>query len=66
MAAAVGVRAESCISAVPSRMREVFAPSQASGVSASEPQDSAVHTESKPSRSASATASLWSGLPAPQ
>ena len=37
IAAAVGVRAEICAIAVPSRMRDVRDPHQASGVSASEP-----------------------------
>ena len=46
IAVAAGVRAESCTTAVPSLMREVWAPIQASGVKASEPHASAVHTES--------------------
>jgi hypothetical protein len=37
MASAVGVRADSWQMAVPSRIREVRAPHQASGVSASDP-----------------------------
>lgn len=48
MAAAVGVRALICITAVPSRMWEVRAPHQASGVSASEPYASEVQRESTP------------------
>jgi hypothetical protein len=46
MAVAVGVRAESCTTEVPSRILEVWAPIQASGVKASEPQASAVQIES--------------------
>ena len=41
-----GVRALICTIAVPSRIRDVCAPIQASGVNASEPHASAVHTES--------------------
>ena len=48
IAAIAGVRAGICMIAVPSRMRVVCAPIQASGVIASEPYASAVHTESKP------------------
>ena len=57
IAMAVGVRADSWHRAVPSRTREVRDPHQASGVSASDPYASAVHTESKPSLSASSTSS---------
>ena len=57
MAAAAGVRAASCMIPVPRRMRLVTAARYASGVTASEPYASAVHTESKPSRSASCTRS---------
>lgn len=46
IAVAVGVRAAICATAVPSRIREVRAAIQVSGVNASEPQASAVHTES--------------------
>ena len=46
IAVAVGVRAESCTTEVPSLIFDVWAPIQASGVKASEPQDSAVQTES--------------------
>jgi hypothetical protein len=53
MAVAVGVRAESCTTEVPRRMRDVCAPIHASGVKASEPQASAVQIESYPRRSAS-------------
>ena len=53
IAVAAGVRADSWTMPVPSRMRSVCAPHQASGVSASEPYASAVQTESNPSRSAS-------------
>ena len=56
-----GVRPEIWAMAVPSLMREVFAPHQASGVSASEPYASAVHIESNPRRSASA---MLSSMPA--
>jgi hypothetical protein len=67
IAAAVGVRAEICATAVPSRIRDVREPHHASGVSASDPYASAVHTESNPSRSAASTASAApGGGPAPQ
>lgn len=45
IAVAVGVRAAICAMAVPSRMREVWAAIQVSGVKASDPQASAVHTD---------------------
>ena len=61
MAVAVGVRAESCTTEVPSLIFDVCAPIQASGVKASEPQASAVQTESKPSRSASCAGPIRSG-----
>ena len=54
IAVAVGVRAESWTRLVPRRSLVVAEPHHASGVKASEPHDSAVHIESKPSRSASA------------
>ena len=57
IAVAAGVRAESWTIPVPRRMRSVWAPHQASGVSASEPYASADQTESNPSRSASWIAS---------
>jgi hypothetical protein len=41
---------------VPSFIRSVRAPHHASGISASEPYASAVHSESNPRRSASSTA----------
>lgn len=44
MAVLAGVRAGICKMAVPKWMREVSAPSQASGVTASEPYDSAAQT----------------------
>ena len=67
IAIAVGVRAESWQRDVPSRTRVVRDPHQASGVRASEPYDSAVQTESKPSRSAStASSTAFGGGPAPQ
>ena len=53
IAVAAGVRADICMIAVPSLIRSVCAPHQASGVTASEPYASAVQTESKPRRSAS-------------
>ena len=46
IAVAVGWRAESWMRSVPSRSFVVCDPHHASGVSASEPHDSAVHTES--------------------
>jgi hypothetical protein len=46
MAVVVGDRAAICATAVPSRILEVCAAIQVSGVNTSEPQDSAVHTES--------------------
>jgi hypothetical protein len=46
MAVAVGDRAESWTTEVPSRIVEVFAPIHASGVKASEPHASAVQIES--------------------
>src|SRR4051812_13272962 len=52
-----GVRAGICATEVPSLIRDVAAPHQASGVNASDPYASAVHIESKPSRSASAICS---------
>ena len=67
IAVAVGVRAESCTTEVPSRMRSVWAPIQASGVKASEPHASAVQIESRPRRSASWAMPIRSaGGPAPQ
>ena len=67
IAAAVGVRADICMMAVPSRTRSVLEPHQARGVSASEPYASAVHTESSPRSSALATSSAApSGGPADQ
>jgi hypothetical protein len=57
MAVAAGERADICMIPVPSLMEFVAAPHHASGVRASEPYASAVHTESKPSRSAVATCS---------
>jgi hypothetical protein len=67
MAVEVGVRAAICAMDVPSLMRDVCAPIQASGVKASEPQASALQAESQPSFSASWASStrLGSGC-APQ
>ena len=59
IAVEVGVRAEICTMPVASLIRVVCAPIQASGVNASEPHASAVHTESKPSRSASCASATW-------
>ncbi len=53
MAVAAGVRAAICMIAVPTPIRSVRAAIHVSGVTASEPHASDVHTESKPSRSAS-------------
>ena len=66
VAVAVGVRADICATEVPSLIRLVRAPYQASGVKASEPYASAVQSESNPRSSAVATSSsvLGSG-PAP-
>ncbi len=47
-----GVRPASCMIPVPRRIRSVRAAIHASGVMASDPYASAVHTESKPRRSA--------------
>src|SRR5699024_10080084 len=55
IAVAVGVRADSCTTAVDRRMFSVSDPYQASGVNASEPQASAVKTVSKPALSAATT-----------
>ncbi len=67
MAVAVGVRAASCTTPVPSLMVEVCPAIQASGEKASEPHASALHTESKPRRSASWVTGITSGGgPAPQ
>ena len=57
IAVAVGVRAESCTTAVDSRIRSVSEPYQARGVKASDPQASAVKTVSNPARSAATTRS---------
>src|SRR3954453_10565266 len=61
MAVAAGVRAEICTMPVPSLIFEVWLPHHASGVNASEPYASAVHIDSKPRRSASATCSCTPG-----
>ena len=57
IAHAVGVRAESCTTEVPRRIRLVEDPHHASGVKASEPHASAVNTVSNPASSAAATSS---------
>ena len=54
MAVAVGVRAASCATPVPSRIRSVAAAISTSGENASEPQDSPVQAASNPARSAAA------------
>ncbi|GIU90502.1 MAG: hypothetical protein KatS3mg010_1601 [Acidimicrobiia bacterium] len=56
------MRAESCTTPVHRRMRSVCAPIHASGVNASEPQASPVHTESNPSRSASCASETANGF----
>jgi hypothetical protein len=67
IAIAVGVRADIWKIDVPSCMRVVCDPHHASGDSASDPYASAVHIESYPRRSASATSSgTLAGGPAPQ
>ena len=67
IAAAVGVRADSCATAVPSRTLRVADPHQASGVKTSDPHDSAVNTASYPASSAATTISAaLGGIPAPQ
>ena len=57
IAVAVGVRAEICTTPVPSLIVDVCAAIHTSGENASEPHDSALHTESKPSFSASCASS---------
>ena len=59
IAHAVGVRADSCTTEVPSRIRVVSRPHHASGVNASDPHASAVNTVSKFASSAAATNSAW-------
>src|SRR5438876_11486637 len=66
IAAAAGVRAASCMMPVPRRMRFVSAARYASGVIASDPYASAVHTESKPSFSARRILSTGSFSSAPE
>ena len=67
MAVAVGVRAEICTTPVPSLIVDVCAAIHTSGENASEPHDSALHTESKPSFSASCASSpIFAGRRAPQ
>ena len=67
IAIAVGARADSCARFVPRRIFDVDAPHHASGVSASDPYDSATHAESNPSRSASRMVSTGAaGGPDPQ
>src|SRR5438309_238833 len=61
IAVAAGWRADICTIAVPRLIRDVDAPHQASGVRQSDPYASAVQIESKPSRSASAIASVTPG-----
>src|SRR3954471_10364456 len=67
IAVAVGVRADSWMRFVPSLMLLVCEPHHASGLMASDPYASAVHTESYPRRSASRIDSTApAGGPAPQ
>ena len=67
IAVVVGERAAIWATAVPSLILDVRAAIQVSGVKASEPQDSAVHTEWYPSRSASWASGTWSAEgPRPQ
>ena len=66
IAAEAGGRAASCMMPVPRRMRFVSAARYASGVIASEPYASAVHTESNPRRSARSTLSTGSLNSAPE
>ena len=67
IAVAVGVRADSWVMPWPSFMVVVCEPYQASGVRASEPHASAVHSESKPMASAFRTVSRVFGTgPRPQ
>ena len=61
IAVAVGVRAAIWAMPVPRRIRSVWAASQVRYVKASLPHDSAVHTESKPTRSASWASSTICG-----
>jgi hypothetical protein len=61
IAVAAGWRADIWTIAVPSLIRSVDAPHHASGVRQSDPYASAVQTESKPSRSASAIVSAMPG-----
>src|SRR5690625_400105 len=61
MAVAVGVRADIWVMAVPSLIRSVLLPHQASGVKQSEPYASELQTESNPNDSAAATCSAASG-----
>ncbi len=58
MAVMAGVRADICMIPVPIRILLVSAAMYASGVTASEPQASADHTESKPRLSASRIRSI--------
>ncbi len=61
-----GVRADICMIAEPRWIFVVCPPIQASGVTASEPYASAVHTEWKPRRSASRTRSMSTASCAPE
>ncbi len=61
MAVAAGARAAICRIPVPSFIRSVRLPHQASGVSASDPYASEVQNESKPSFSALSTCSSMPG-----
>jgi hypothetical protein len=63
IAVIVGVRAGICSTALPSSIVLVWAASQESTVTASEPYASAAHATEKPSRSASRTISRSSASP---
>ena len=66
IAVMAGVRPGICMIPVPSRIFLVSAPIHDSGVIASEPYASAVHTESKPTRSASRIVSIGKPICAPE
>ena len=66
IAVAAGLRPASCMIPVPTWIRVVRAAIHAAGVTASEPYDSADHTESKPRRSTSRIRSMSSDICAPE
>ena len=67
IAAAAGARAGTCMIDAPSLIDSVWGASHASTLTASEPYDSAAHTESNPARSAACTystaSSPWGPIP---